>query len=259
VAFDNIFSLAGKTAFIAGASRGLGLAIAQATAASGAHTILAARSKDKLNAAVKELTDAGHSAESQVLDVTDRDSIAAAAEAHKEVEILINVAGMNIRRRFEEYTQEEYDRVMQTNMHGLFTLTQKVGGQMLARRKGGKIVFLGSLLTLKGLPYFTVYAMTKSALGGLTRALAAEWGQHNIQVNCIAPGFILTDLNRAMWQPPEMRQWLHGVQANPDFGTLDDIAALAVFLASPGSNYITGQVISLDGGNATTAFWPFKP
>jgi NAD(P)-dependent dehydrogenase (short-subunit alcohol dehydrogenase family) len=256
---DQMFSLAGKTAFIAGASRGLGLAIAQATAAAGAHTIMAARSKDKLAAAVEELRNASHSAEAQFLDVTDRDSIDAAAAAHDNVDILINVAGMNLRKRFQEYTQEEYDRVMQTNMHGLFVLTQKVGGQMLAREKGGKIVFIGSLLTLKGLPYFTVYAMTKSALGGLTRALAAEWGRHNIQVNCIAPGFILTDLNRAMWQPPEMRQWLQGVQANPNFGTLDDIAALAVFLSSPGSNYITGQVISLDGGNATTAFWPFEP
>jgi NAD(P)-dependent dehydrogenase (short-subunit alcohol dehydrogenase family) len=256
---DKMFSLAGKTALIAGASRGLGLAIAQATAAAGAHTILAARSTDKLDVAVKELREAGHSAESQFLDVTDRDSITAAADAHQDVDILINVAGMNIRRRFEEYTQEEYDRVMQTNMHGLFSLTQKVGGKMLARGKGGKIVFIGSLLTQKGLPYFTVYAMTKSALGGLTRALAAEWGQHNIQVNCIAPGFILTDLNRAMWQPPEMRQWLRGVQANPDFGTLDDVAALALFLSSRGSNYITGQVISLDGGNTTTAFWPFQP
>ena len=256
---DKMFSLAGKTALIAGASRGLGLAIARATAAAGAHTILAARTKERLDTAVKELRDAGHSAEAQCLDVTDRASIVAAAEAHENADILINVAGMNIRRRFEEYTQEEYDRLMQTNTHGLFLLTQKVGGKMLARGKGGKIVFIGSLLTLKGLPYFTVYAMTKSALGGLTRALAAEWGQYNIQVNCIAPGFILTDLNRAMWQPPEMRQWLQGVQANPNFGTLEDVAALAVFLSSPGSNYITGQVISLDGGNATTAFWPFQP
>jgi gluconate 5-dehydrogenase len=130
---------------------------------------------------------------------------------------------------------------------------------MLARGKGGKIVFIGSLMSLLGLPYLTVYAMSKSALAGLTRSLAAEWGQHNIQVNCIAPGFILTDLNRDMWQRDEMREWLQRSQANPRMGSPADIAPLAAFLSGPGSDYITGQVIAADGGYSTTAFWPFAP
>ncbi len=101
--------------------------------------------------------------------------------------------------------------------------------------------------------------MTKSALAGLTRSLAAEWGRYDIQVNCIAPGFIVTDLNRAMWQQDAMKQWMNGVQSLPRLGTPEDIAPLAVFLSGSGSNYITGQVIPVDGGYSTTANWPFRP
>jgi gluconate 5-dehydrogenase len=101
--------------------------------------------------------------------------------------------------------------------------------------------------------------MTKGAVGQLTKALAAEWAVHNIQVNCIAPGFILTDLNRDMWQVPEMDQWRKGIQASDRLGKPEDLGPLAVFLASPGSDYITGQVIAVDGGASTTAKWPVPP
>ena len=101
--------------------------------------------------------------------------------------------------------------------------------------------------------------MTKSALGGLTKALAAEWGRHNIQVNCIAPGFIITDLNRKMWEPAEMQRWLEGGQATPRTGTPDEIAPMAVLLSGKGSDFINGQILFIDGGFSTTAVWPFAP
>jgi NAD(P)-dependent dehydrogenase (short-subunit alcohol dehydrogenase family) len=148
---------------------------------------------------------------------------------------------------------------MHTNLHGIVKLTQIVGGRMIERGKGGKVISIGSLLTLVGLPYMSVYSITKGAIGQLTKSLAAEWAQFNIQVNCIAPGFILTDLNRDMWKPDEMANWLKGAQANDKLGSPEDVAPLAVFLASPGSNYITGQVIAVDGGYSTTAKWPFQP
>ena len=170
----------------------------------------------------------------------------------------ITVTGTNIRKRFEQYTKEEIDYLLQTNLTGLTQLTQKVGARMIERAVGGKIVFIGSLMSILGLPYLSVYAMTKSALAGLTRVLAAEWGRHNIQVNCIAPGFILTDLNRQMWQNPELKNWLAGAQANPRMGTPEDIAPMAAFLCGPGADYITGQVIAIDGGYSTTANWPFQ-
>jgi len=202
------------------------------------------------DALVKE----GYQASALQLDVNATESIASLPD----VDIMVNVTGTNIRKRFEQYTKEEIDSLLQTNLTGLTRLTQKVGGRMVERGAGGKIVFIGSLMSLLGLPYLSVYAMTKSALAGLTRVLAAEWGRHNIQVNCIAPGFILTDLNRQMWQQPEMRNWLAGAQANPRMGTPEDIAPMAAFLCGPGADYITGQVIAIDGGYTTTAVWPFQ-
>ena len=196
----------------------------------------------------------GYQASALQLDVNATESIASLPD----VDIMVNVTGTNIRKRFEQYTKEEIDSLLQTNLTGLTRLTQKVGGRMVERGAGGKIVFIGSLMSLLGLPYLSVYAMTKSALAGLTRVLAAEWGRHNIQVNCIAPGFILTDLNRQMWQQPEMRNWLAGAQANPRMGAPEDIAPMAAFLCGPGADYITGQVIAIDGGYTTTAVWPFQ-
>jgi gluconate 5-dehydrogenase len=256
---NDIFSLSGKTALVAGASRGIGLAIAQGLAAAGAHTVLAARSMDKLESHAKALAEKGYSAAALRMDTSDTSSIDTALASLGPIDILVNVAGTNIRKPFQDYTKQEYDVVLQTNLHGLVELTQKVGAKMIARGAGGKVVTIGSLMSLLGLPYLSVYAITKGALGQLTKALAAEWGKYDIQVNCIAPGFILTDLNRSMWQQPKMAEWLRGAQANPRMGTPADIAPLAVFLSGRGSDYITGQIIPVDGGYTTTAVWPFEP
>ncbi|MDQ6663137.1 MAG: SDR family oxidoreductase [Acidobacteriota bacterium] len=250
----NVFSLSGKRALIAGASRGIGLAIAQEMASAGAHVILAARSFDKLEAHAKAL----HGTPLR-LDFNDSASIREAAELAGDVDILVNVAGTNIRKAFEKYTKEEYDRILQTNLHGIVELTQLIGAKMITRGAGGKIIHIGSLMSLLGVPYLSVYAISKGALAQLTKVLAAEWGRHEIQVNCIAPGFILTDLNRDMWQDPKMTDWLRGAQANPRMGSPEDVAPLAVFLSGKGSDYITGQVIAVDGGYTTTAVWPFHP
>lgn len=255
ISFENIFSLSGKTAFVAGASRGIGLAIAQALSAQGAHTILAARSMDKLEAHAKELPNA----RALHLDLMHSDSIRSAVNAAGDVDILVNVSGTNVRKRFEDFTSEEYERVLQTNLHGIVELTRLIGVKMIARGNGGKIINIGSMMSLLGLPYLAAYAISKGGLAQLTKVLAAEWGRHNIQVNCIAPGFILTDLNRAMWQPPEMAAWLEHAQANPHMGRPEDVAPLAAFLASRGADYITGQIIAVDGGYSTTAVWPFEP
>lgn len=246
------FSLEGKTALVTGASRGIGLAIARAMREAGAEMVLAARSKDTLDGLAREM--GGRAIE---LDLESSDSIRRAAEEAGPVDILANVAGMNIRGRFENYTRAQYDKIMQTNVHGLIELTQEVGKRMIARGAGGRIINIGSLTNVLGMPWISIYATSKGAVGQFTKALAAEWARHGINVNCIAPGFILTDLNRVMWQSQEMEDWRKSIQAIDRMGKPEDISPLAVFLAGPGADYITGQVISVDGGASTTAKWPF--
>lgn len=252
------FSLAGKRALIAGASRGIGLAIARAFAANGAHTTLAARSVEALRNEANSLQAQGFQADTLFLDVADNASIDAAA-AHAAYDILVNVSGTNVRRRFAEYTPEEYEKIFQTNLHGIVRLTQKVGAGMLERGQGGRIINIASLFSLQSVPYVSLYSMTKTALLGLTRSLAAEWGRHGILVNAIAPGFIVTDMNREIWQRQDMNDWLRATQAIPRTGTPEDIAPLAVFLASPAASFITGQIFAADGGSNSTKVWPFEP
>jgi NAD(P)-dependent dehydrogenase (short-subunit alcohol dehydrogenase family) len=252
-----VLKLKSKIALVAGASRGIGLAIAKCIAEEGARTILASRSIGQLEAQAKALREEGLSAAAVHLDFTSSESIKKCADTVGTVDILVNVAGTNIRKPFEQYTRSDYDFIMQTNLHGIFELTQKIGAKMQA--KGGKIINIGSLMSTLGLPYAGIYAISKGAIGHMTKALAAEWAKYNIQVNCIAPGFILTDMNRTMWEAPEMAEWRRGVQANPRMGSVEDIAPLAAFLASKGADYITGQIIAVDGGYTTTAIWPFQP
>jgi gluconate 5-dehydrogenase len=257
--FPSIFSLAGKKALVAGASRGIGLAIAKGIAAAGADTILAARSLMDLEHEAAALRHRGYSATALHLDLADSNLIDSTARTIENVDILVNVAGTNIRKPFQDYSESEYNTILDTNLNGIVRLTQQVGKKMIARG-GGNIIMIGSLTSLLGLPYIAIYGLTKSAIAGLTRCLAAEWGRHNIRVNCIAPGFILTDLNRSMWEErPDMKSWLAASQANPRMGSPEDIVALAVFLSGPGADYITGQVIAVDGGFSTGSNWPFDP
>jgi gluconate 5-dehydrogenase len=253
------FSLANRTVLVAGASRGIGLAIAREVAAAGARTFLGARSIEALREEAARLQAAGLQAEALELDVTDRAAVEEAIAALPELDGLVNVAGINIRKRFETYTDDEYERIMSTNLHAQVHLTRLVGARMLARGQGGKIVFIGSANQLSSLPFLAVYAMTKAALGGLTRALAAEWGGQGIAVNCIVPGLIWTDLTARIWTDPAMMAWREGAQAMTRWGTPEDIAPLAVFLLGAGSDFVTGQSIAVDGGYTTTKIWPFRP
>jgi NAD(P)-dependent dehydrogenase (short-subunit alcohol dehydrogenase family) len=256
------FSLEGQIALVLGASRGIGEAIAEGLADAGAHVVAASRNLDKLEALAARLRDRGAKASAVAMDVTNRATIAAGVERilkdHGRIDVLVNVAGTNIRKRAEEYTPTELEYVFDTNLKGLFYATQLVGAQM-KRQKRGKIINIGSLSGSNAFPYLSVYAMTKAALGQLSRVLAIEWAPYNIQVNVIAPGFIVTDLNREMWQREEMKTWLKGAQANPRLGTPEDVAGLAIFLASPAADYMTGQIIFVDGGHTAGSVWPFEP
>lgn len=252
-------SLEGRTVLVAGASRGIGLAIAREMARAGARTILAARSLDRLEAEAARLREQGLQAEALRLDISDPASIAEAVRATPALDVLVVVSGINLRKPFLEYTREEYEALLRTNLDGPVELVRAVGRGMIERGRGGRIILIGSMMTILGLPYLVPYALAKSALGGLTRVLAAEWAPYDIQVNAILPGFILTDLTRPIWEQPEMQAWMRGVVPAARLGTPEEIAPLAVFLAGPGASYITGQLIAVDGGYSTCSVWPLKP
>ena len=253
------FSLEGRTVLVAGASRGIGLAIAQEAAAAGARTVMGARSIGPLRAEADRLIAQGLAAEAVELDVTDAANVDDVVASLPDLDGLVVVAGTNIRKAFETYTDEEYAHILDTNLHAATRLARLVGAAMLTRGRGGKIVFIGSSNQLTSLPYLALYSMTKSALGGLTRALAAEWGRHGIQVNCVAPGLIWTDLTAAVWSDPDIAAWREGVQPIRRWGTPEDIAPLVVYLLGPASDFVTGQTLAVDGGYTTTKVWPFRP
>lgn len=252
------FSLQGRTAFVAGASRGIGLAIGRAMAEAGARVILGARTGSVLDERVQELRDARLEVEALLLDATNPASVANAGEVLPPLDILVNVVGTNVRKPFLSYQPSEVHGLLETNLLSIMDLSRVLGGRMVSAGRGGKVLFIGSLVIEIGVPNVSVYAATKGAIAALTKALAAEWGAAGIQVNCIIPGLILTDLNRRMWESPELRTWLATAQANPRLGLPEDVAPLAVFLAGSGADFITGQAIAVDGGYTTTRIWPFK-
>ena len=206
----SIFSLEGKVALVTGAGRGIGRGIAEELAAQGAKVACAARSIDELEELAQSIKDAGGEAMAVAIDMGDMDALDSALEtvvnAYGRLDILVNNAGMNARQPIDEVTEENYDRIMNVNLKGLYFLSQKAARYM-AKNGAGKIINIGSLTTGYALAKVSVYTATKGAVGQLTKAQAVEFGKDNIQVNAICPGFVLTSLTEKMWADPTMRQW----------------------------------------------------
>ena len=193
------------------------------------------------------------------MDMSDLAAMDAAIEECGPIDILFNNAGMNIRQPITEVTEENYDQIMAVNLKGLYFLSQKVGQQMIERGNGGKIINIGSLTTGYALAKVSVYTATKGAVGQLTKGQAVEFGPHNIQVNAICPGFILTSLTEKMWADQTMRDWGEGRVALNRLGTPEDLVGTAVFLAAAASDYVSGQCIYVDGGFMAGDDWPLPP
>ncbi|OGG44054.1 MAG: hypothetical protein A3F84_28015 [Candidatus Handelsmanbacteria bacterium RIFCSPLOWO2_12_FULL_64_10] len=258
----NLFSLKGQVALVTGGNRGIGRGIAEGLAGHGAKIVCAARTRSQLDEAVAAIRAAGGEAWAVEMDLEDLASAQRAVEAALDhggqVDILVNNAGMNIRESLEEVTEEHYDRIMNVNLKGLYFLTQAVARRMIPRRQG-KIINIGSLTTGIALPKVSVYACTKGAVGQFTKALAVELGPHNIQVNAICPGFVVTPLTEKLWANPTMRAWGEGRLPLGRLAEPSDMAGTAVFLASAASDYVTGQVIYVDGGYMAGESWPLPP
>ena len=248
---DTPFNLAGNVALITGAYRGLGFAIARGLARAGAYVVLNGRKREELATATKTLTDAGLRADFALFDVTDpaavRDSVAEIAAKHGDVSILVNNAGIQRRAPFVEFSKADWDAVIATNLTAPFLVSQVVLPAMIEQKRG-KIIHIASLMSDLARPTVVPYTAAKGGVRQLTRGMAIELAPHNIQVNAIAPGYFATELNRALLDNVEFNQWVCKRTPAGRWGEPDEIAGLAVFLASRAADYMTGQLVFLDGG-----------
>ena len=243
--------LAGRTALVTGAGRGLGRAIALALGRAGAAVACAARSPDQLGAAAGEIEAAGARALALGLDVTRAEQITAAVEEAETrlgpIDILVNNAGVTLEKKTVELTDEEWDTVVATNLTAMFRCARAVAPGMI-RRGHGKIINVGSMYGVIGVARYAAYCASKAAVDGLTRSLAVEWARHGMQVNCLAPGYMNTDIPRAALADERTRALFLSKVPARRIGEPEEVGALAVYLASPASDFMTGQTLYLDGG-----------
>ena len=258
---DKLFSVARQVVLVAGASRGIGRALAQGFAERDAQVIIAGREAKTLAQTAGEISTGKHAVGFEVCDVAQPDDVAKLVKSTLErfghIDTLVSVAGVNKRMKAEDYALEEYDWIVNINLRGAFVVAQAVGRHMI-ERKAGSIINVDSLNTYAPLTGVTPYAISKAGVLMMTRSLANEWGKHGVRVNSIAPGFFPTALSQKMWAREEMADW---ARKNTPLGRLGDVQELvgaAIYLASPASAFVTGQTIRVDGGVTAGINWPIE-
>jgi 2-dehydro-3-deoxy-D-gluconate 5-dehydrogenase len=247
-----LFNLTGKVAVVTGGNGGIGLGMAEGIASLGANIVISGRDAGKAETALATLRSMGVNAEFVAADVTKKSEcvalIAKAESLFGRVDILVNNAGTSIRKMPQEFTEEEWHQVMDTNLTSAFLCSQAAYHAM-KKVGGGKMINIGSMMSLFGAPYATPYASSKGGIVQMTRALATAWAKDNIQVNAVLPGWIDTDLTK------RARQQVNGLQESVEkrtpkgrWGVPRDMSGVAAFLASEASNFVTGTAIPVDGG-----------
>jgi 2-deoxy-D-gluconate 3-dehydrogenase len=243
------YDLTGKVAIVTGGNGGIGYGIARGLAQAGASIVVAARQVEKNTQAVTTLRTLGHTALSVAADVQDEASVQAMVQMTMEtfgsVDILVNNAGMNIRKAPQDYTLEEWQRVVNTNLTGVFLCARAVYPHMVAAG-GGKIINIGSMTSIFGSSVAPAYAASKGGVVQFTKSLAVFWAKDNIQVNAILPGWIHTDLTATT--ATERYNSIKARIPHGRWGEPDELAGAAVFLASRASDYVTGIALPVDGG-----------
>lgn len=250
------FGLKGKRVLITGGSRGIGFGIAKGMMDVGAEIVLTARNESDLTTAAKSLSEAGSEVHYFPFDLSRVDSIAAFFESvTKEVggiDILINNAGLTKRGPAEDVTLAEWRAVLDLDLTSVFALSQAFARERIQSGRKGKIVNIASLLSEAVRRNNAPYAAAKGGIRQLTKALAIDWAHHGINVNAIAPGYIHTELTRALWEDEEFDKWVKGRTPMGRWGNPDDLAGAAIFLASEAAGFITGQILFVDGGWIST-------
>jgi gluconate 5-dehydrogenase len=247
----DLFSLAGRTALVTGASRGIGFAIAEALGRAGARVVLNGRGQDALDAAARRLQAAGVHADTCAFDVTDPQGVRAAIDAWEasqgRIDILVNNAGIQRRAPLEQFDDRAWRELMATNLDAVYYVGKAVAAHMI-RRGRGKIINVGSVQCELARPGIAPYTASKGAVKNLTKGMCADWARHGLQVNAIGPGYFATPLNQALVDDPAFDEWLRKRTPAGRWGRLEDLHGAAVFLASGASDFVNGQVLYVDGG-----------
>jgi gluconate 5-dehydrogenase len=259
---EDLFSVAGQIVLVSGASRGIGRAIARGFATRGATVVITGRVAETIERTAREICPPGGNVQPRVCDVADGGAARRLAdgviEAFGRIDTLVNCAGVNKRMKVEDFSEEDYDLVTNVNIRGAFILAQAVGRHMIAAGRGCQIN-IDSLNSHRPLRRVAPYAMSKAAMSQMTRCMAMEWGPHGVRVNAIAPGFVLTELARNVWEDNEpMNRWREENTPLQRIGQPEDMVGAALFLASEAAAYVTGQVLYVDGGTSCGLFWPIQ-
>lgn len=248
----SLFDLTGRTALITGSTRGIGFALAQGLAEAGAAVILNSRQPEAVTQAVGKLQALGLNARGAAFDVAEQASVDAAFEGFDRdglaIDILINNAGIQHRQPMLELSLEDWNRVINTNLTAAFMVGRAAARRMVDRGLGGKIINIGSLTSEAGRATVAPYTVAKGGIKMLSKAMAAEWAQFNIQANSIGPGYILTDMNEALVNNPSFDAWVKSSNPAQRWGRPEELVGTAIFLASGASSYVNGQIIYVDGG-----------
>ncbi len=249
---ESIFDLSGKTALVTGASSGIGSHFAQTLAQAGANVALAARRTKHLKARAASLEHSRSQISWIQMDVTDKASVELAFEqsvcVHGQIDIVVNNAGIAFQGSALETSESDWDAVIETNLKGAWLVAQQAGRHMSSNSKGGTIINIASILGRRVMGGVAPYAVTKAALEHLTRLLAYEWARHSIRVNAIAPGYIVTDMNRDYLESP-LGEKAKAKIPQRRFGRPEDLDGPLLLLASDASSYMTGSTIVADGGH----------
>ncbi|WP_429316671.1 SDR family NAD(P)-dependent oxidoreductase [Paraburkholderia sp. GAS448] len=250
-----MFDLSGRRALVTGSSTGIGYALAKGLAGAGAEIILNGRSEARLAEAVSRLRDEGATVHAAGFDVTSADEVATAiADIEREIgaiDILVNNAGMQRRAPLEQFSHEQWQELMKTNVDSVFLVGQAVARHMIDRQRG-KIINICSVQSELGRPNIAAYTATKGAVKMLTKGMAIDWGQYGIQVNGLGPGYFKTELTEALVNDETFSKWLVGRTPSRRWGDVEDLVGAAVFLASSASNFVNGHILYVDGGVTAT-------